>query len=70
MKLKKNIFNRPDWHRFGVGGDCRCAAGIDRIIDMGRTVMSITGDASCAIVMRRIMGNKLVKVDLIRNIIE
>ena len=29
------------------------AAGIDRIIDMGRTVMSVTGDASCAIVMQK-----------------
>ena len=29
------------------------AAGIDRIIDMGRTTMSITGDASCAVVMQR-----------------
>ena len=28
-------------------------AGIDRIIDMGRTVMSITGDASCAVVMQK-----------------
>lgn len=27
------------------------AAGIDRIVDMGRTVMSITGDATCAVVM-------------------
>ncbi|MBO7091020.1 MAG: cation:dicarboxylase symporter family transporter, partial [Victivallales bacterium] len=35
------------------------AAGIDRIIDMGRTVMSVTGDVSCAIVMQRIVGNKL-----------
>lgn len=35
------------------------AAGIDRIIDMGRTVMSITGDASCAIVMQRVVGKKL-----------
>ena len=26
-------------------------AGVDRIVDMGRTVMSITGDASCAVVM-------------------
>jgi Na+/H+-dicarboxylate symporter len=32
------------------------AAGIDRIIDMGRTVMSITGDASCAVVMQKITG--------------
>lgn len=35
------------------------AAGIDRIIDMGRTVMSVTGDASCAIVMQRVVGKKL-----------
>ena len=34
-------------------------AGIDRIIDMGRTVMSVTGDASCAVVMQRIVGKKL-----------
>ncbi len=31
------------------------AAGIDRIIDMGRTVMSVTGDASCAVVMQKMM---------------
>ncbi|MBQ7686083.1 MAG: cation:dicarboxylase symporter family transporter [Bacteroidaceae bacterium] len=30
------------------------AAGIDRIIDMGRTVMSVTGDASCAVVMEKL----------------
>jgi len=30
------------------------AAGVDRIVDMGRTVMSITGDATCAVVMQRI----------------
>ena len=29
-------------------------AGVDRIVDMGRTVMSITGDASCAVVMQRL----------------
>lgn len=29
-------------------------AGIDRIVDMGRTTMSITGDASCAVVMEHI----------------
>ena len=33
------------------------AAGIDRIIDMGRTVMSVTGDASCAVVMQKITQN-------------
>jgi Na+/H+-dicarboxylate symporter len=35
------------------------AAGIDRIIDMGRTVMSITGDASCAVVMQRFLGKNI-----------
>jgi len=30
------------------------AAGIDRIVDMGRTVMSVTGDASCSVVMERL----------------
>lgn len=34
------------------------AAGVDRIIDMGRTVMSITGDASCAIVMQKMNKEK------------
>lgn len=44
----------------GIPVECvAVAAGIDRIIDMGRTVMSVTGDASCAIVMQRIVGNKL-----------
>lgn len=44
----------------GIPVECvAVAAGIDRIIDMGRTVMSITGDASCAIVMQRVVGKKL-----------
>ncbi|MBO4659680.1 MAG: cation:dicarboxylase symporter family transporter [Prevotella sp.] len=34
------------------------AAGIDRIIDMGRTVMSVTGDASCAVVMQKSVGQQ------------
>ena len=39
----------------GIPVECvAIAAGIDRIVDMGRTVMSITGDASCAIVMQKI----------------
>lgn len=29
------------------------AAGIDRLVDMARTTMSITGDASCAVIMER-----------------
>jgi Na+/H+-dicarboxylate symporter len=44
----------------GIPVECvAVAAGIDRIIDMGRTVMSVTGDASCAIVMQKRMGDKL-----------
>lgn len=44
----------------GIPVECvAVAAGIDRIIDMGRTVMSVTGDASCAITMQRIVGKKL-----------
>ncbi len=29
------------------------AAGVDRLVDMGRTTMSITGDASCAVFLQR-----------------
>ncbi|MBO4751392.1 MAG: dicarboxylate/amino acid:cation symporter [Bacteroidales bacterium] len=44
----------------GIPVECvAVAAGIDRIIDMGRTVMSVTGDASCAVVMQRFVGNKI-----------
>lgn len=44
----------------GIPVECvAVAAGIDRIIDMGRTVMSVTGDASCAIAMQRIVWKKL-----------
>jgi Na+/H+-dicarboxylate symporter len=44
----------------GIPVECvAVAAGIDRIIDMGRTVMSVTGDASCAVVMQRMVGTKL-----------
>lgn len=41
------------------------AAGIDRIVDMARTVMSVTGDASCAVVMQRFLNapNKDVEID-------
>ena len=34
-------------------------AGVDRIVDMGRTVMSITGDASCAVVMQNRLKDKV-----------
>ena len=44
----------------GIPVECvAVAAGIDRIIDMGRTVMSVSGDASCAVVMQRLVGKKL-----------
>ena len=44
----------------GIPVECvAVAAGIDRLVDMGRTVMSVTGDASCAVVMQRIVGKKL-----------
>lgn len=33
-------------------------AGIDRIFDMGRTVVNITGDASCALVVSNIEKKK------------
>lgn len=43
----------------GIPVECvAVAAGIDRIIDMGRTVMSVTGDASCAVVMQKHLGKK------------
>jgi Na+/H+-dicarboxylate symporter len=37
-------------------------AGVDRIVDMGRTVMSITGDASCAVVMNNIFKGQEIPV--------
>ena len=44
----------------GIPVECvAVAAGIDRIIDMGRTVMSITGDASCAVVMQKVLGKNI-----------
>ncbi len=44
----------------GIPVECvAVAAGIDRLIDMGRTVMSITGDASCAVVMQKVLGKNI-----------
>jgi len=34
-------------------------AGVDRILDMGRTVVNITGDASCSVVVSNIVRKKL-----------
>ena len=36
-------------------------AGVDRIFDMGRTVLNITGDASCAVVVSRLERKKADK---------
>ncbi len=36
-------------------------AGVDRIFDMGRTTLNITGDASCAIIVSNIMKRRLKK---------
>lgn len=33
-------------------------AGVDRIFDMGRTAVNITGDASCAIIVTNALKNK------------
>lgn len=39
----------------GIPLECvAIAAGIDRIVDMGRTTMSITGDASCAVILQHL----------------
>ena len=34
------------------------AAGIDRLVDMARTTLSVTGDASCAVVLQRFFNKK------------
>ena len=34
-------------------------AGVDRIFDMGRTTVNITGDASCTIIVTNLLKNKL-----------
>ena len=36
-------------------------AGVDRIFDMGRTTLNITGDAACAIIMSKLEDNKDAK---------
>ena len=36
-------------------------AGVDRIFDMGRTVLNITGDASCAIIVSNMERKKELK---------
>ena len=33
-------------------------AGVDRFVDMARTVMSVVGDASCAVIMQHQFGDK------------
>ena len=36
-------------------------AGVDRIFDMGRTVLNITGDASCAVIVSKLEQKKAAK---------
>ena len=36
-------------------------AGVDRIFDMGRTVLNITGDASCAVIVSKLEQKKASK---------
>ena len=33
-------------------------AGVDRIFDMGRTTLNITGDASCSIIVSNMLRKK------------
>ena len=39
-------------------------AGVDRIFDMGRTTLNITGDASCALVVSNQMKKREEKLAL------
>ena len=34
-------------------------SGIDRIIDTGPTVMSVTSDTSCTVIMQKMVGKNL-----------
>lgn len=36
-------------------------AGVDRMFDMGRTVVNITGDASCALIVSNLERKKVAK---------
>ena len=38
-------------------------AGVDRIFDMGRTTLNITGDAACAVVVNRMEAKKIAKLE-------
>ena len=59
LALMAMVFSSADIPVEGVA----VAAGIDRIIDMGRTVMSVTGDASCAVVMQKSVGTSTSNQD-------
>ena len=38
-------------------------AGVDRIFDMGRTTVNITGDAACTMVVSHLEERKLAKAN-------
>ena len=42
-------------------------AGVDRIFDMGRTVVNITGDASCTMIVSNLERKKEMKQNALRN---
>ena len=41
-------------------------AGVDRIFDMGRTTVNITGDAACAVIVSRLEEKKAARKAAIR----
>ena len=45
-----HVGNGADFRRLPVDG-IALVAGVDRIFDMGRTTVNITGDASCCIIV-------------------
>ena len=38
-------------------------AGIDRVFDMGRTTINITGDAACAVIVSKMEDRRLAKAE-------
>ncbi len=39
--------------------------GVDRILDMGRTLVNVTGDASCAVVVNHLESGKVHERELL-----
>ena len=71
MSLSGNFYKRAEDYRFfamvltsvGLPVDgIALVAGVDRIFDMGRSTVNITGDAACTIVVSHLEERKLAKV--------